>query len=208
MTPPMTPGIRALPRNKAGYPVPWFVAWIDGEPDFRVIKPEAIAEAWTVPRCWVCGRNRGRWGSFVIGPMCAVNRTSAEPPSHPDCAHWSARVCPFLTRPSMVRRDKHMPDGAVQPAGIMLRRNPGVALVWTSRDAKPWRTPEGGILFDIGTPHSVDWYAEGRPATRREVLASIDSGLPSLRRIAADEGEAALTELGRMHAAALELVPT
>jgi hypothetical protein len=37
-----------------------------------------------------------RW-SFVVGPMCGINRNSAEPPSHKECAQWSARNCPFLS---------------------------------------------------------------------------------------------------------------
>ena len=27
-------------------------------------------------RCWICGDKRGKYGAFVIGPMCAINRIS------------------------------------------------------------------------------------------------------------------------------------
>jgi hypothetical protein len=37
-------------------------------------------------------------------------------------------------------------------------------------------------LFELFEPHRVDWYAEGRPATRAEVTASIETGVPLLRR--------------------------
>ena len=117
--------IRILRRNKAGYPVPWFVATIGGQPDFRVIAPGRIQDALRRSLCWVCGvpflRQEDR--AFTIGPMCAVNRVSAEPPSHRDCAVFSARFCPFLSTPQMVRRERHIPGEAVVPAGISIRRS-------------------------------------------------------------------------------------
>jgi hypothetical protein len=204
--------IARLPKNKAGYPVPWFVAWIDGKPDFRVIRPGGIETALRGKLCWVCGipflRQEDR--AFVIGPMCAVNRVSAEPASHLDCAVFSATSCPFLATPRMVRRERHMPEGASSPAGEMIRRNPGVALVWVT-GYKSWSTfgdGNGGQLFNVGEPKRVMWFARGREATRDEVMASIDSGLPILRGMAESEGAAAVAELERMHQRALDLVPS
>lgn len=203
--------IRTLPRNKAGYPVPDFVAWIDREPDFRVIKPGGILRALHLNLCWVCGCSflRQEDRAFVIGPMCAVNRVSAEPPSHRDCAVFSARYCPFLSTPQMTRRDRHKPEGAVVPAGISIPRNPGVALVWVT-GYKSWKTRsdgDGGTLFDIGDPKEALWFARGREATREEVLASIDSGLPILAGMAEQDGPDAVAELEAMHERALAYVP-
>lgn len=200
-----------LPQDKAGHPVPWFVAWIGGKPDFRVIKPGAIREAMRCSLCWVCGHgfSGGEDRAFTIGPMCAVNLVSAEPPSHLECATWSARNCPFLATPNMVRRDRHMPEGAENPAGIMIRRNPGVALVWVTgyRSWKPRDLGGAALLFYIGEPKRALWFAEGREATRAEVLASIGSGLPLLREMAEEDGPDAVAELERMHSAALAHVP-
>jgi hypothetical protein len=203
--------IARLPRNAVGYPVPWFVAWIDGVPDFRVIKPGAISEALRAKLCWTCGvpfqRQEDR--AFVIGPMCGITRTSAEPPSHRDCAVFSARACPFLSTPQMIRRERHIPDGAACPAGISIRRNPGVALVWVA-GYRAWKTvkdPDGGTLVDVGEPKQTLWFARGREATRAEVLASIGTGLPILREMAEGEGPHAAAELERMHQRALDLVP-
>ena len=202
--------VENLPRNKARFPVPWFVAVIDGTPDFRVIRAGGIEIALARRQCWVCGvpfqRQEDR--AFVVGPMCAVNRVSAEPPSHVDCAVYSATACPFLTRPNMVRRDRHMPEAAAEPAGVMIRRNPGVALVWVT-GYRSWHTvtDADGTLFDIGEPKRALWFAHGREATRAEVLASIDSGLPLLAEMAEQDGPEAVAELERMHARALEQVP-
>jgi hypothetical protein len=220
---PIPTRILELPVNR-GYPVPWFVSWTvpgpdgsqrsvapgTGEPDFRVVFPGAVPAAMKHRLCWICGGHMpyGASDTFVIGPMCAVNRTSAEPPSHLECADWSARACPFLSRPHMVRREAGLPENRVEPSGMMLSRNPGVALVWTSKFGT-WRIkrdPNGGVLFDLGEPLKVAWYAEGRPATRDEIMESIESGLPALLEVARQE-EGAEAELQAMLARALEVVP-
>lgn len=205
---PMPPRIARLPRNSAGYPIPWFVAEIEGVRDFRVMDARCLARALEEGRCWVCGEKmNGPTASFVIGPMCAVNRTSAEPPSHRECAVYSARVCPFLTNPQKVRREANMPEGAVDPAGISIKRNPGVALVWASRHWRTYQDGDRGVLFDIGPPTRVLWFAEGREATRQEVMASIETGLPALSDMAADEGPEAEEHLALLVDRAMALVP-
>jgi hypothetical protein len=199
-----------LPLDKHGRIVPWFVAWIDGQPDHRIVGEGKPAEAIIERRCWLRGHRLGVYATFVIGPMCAVNRISAEPPSHRDCAVYAATVCPFLTTPRMNRRENGKPADITEPAGIMIKRNPGVALVWTTR-RWAWKNDPGagGYLAHLGDPTETLWFAEGREATREEITASIDSGLELLQAHAAEDDNpaAALAELDRMHAGALQLVP-
>jgi hypothetical protein len=199
--------IAGLPRDKHHRYVPWFVSTETGEPDFRVIRRGGIPEAVNRQLCWVCGTHRGREAAFVIGPMCAINRISAEPPSHRECARYSADVCPFLTTPSMTRRERGLPGDRVDPAGKAIWRNPGVALVWYSRSWKIVYDPNGGALFDVGEPSRVYWRCQGREATRAEVLASIDSGFPILLKQAEEDGGGALDKLQRQHTAAMKLLP-
>lgn len=202
--------IAELPVDAVGRPVPWFVAWIDGKPDFRVVGPGKLQQALKGSLCWVCGRGfaGGEDRAWLIGPMCTVNLVTAEPSSHLDCAVWSGRNCTFLITPNMVRRDRHMPEGAVNPAGIMIRRNPGASVVWVT-GYRAWKAErEGrGYLFRLGPAKRALWFAEGREATRAEVLASIDSGLPLLRDMAEKDGPEAVAELDRMYQAALAYLP-
>jgi hypothetical protein len=196
-----------LPRNRKGYVVPWFVAWIDGEADFRIIRPDGVSTALRQHTCWLCGQPLGRYVAYVIGPMCAVNRTSAEPPSHRECAIYAARACPFLANPRRHRQDaKPKPADVLEPPGIMLSRNPGVALVWVTEKVKTFRAPNG-MLFDIGEPTETLWFAHSREATRDEVMASIESGYPALFKLAEEEGERAIRQLDVQMAGAMELVP-
>lgn len=226
---PLPARMTLLPKDHRGYPVPWFVyREVDGEPitakqhvpgseitkyDFRVIRPGGVEVAIRESRCWVCGQKRPKYGVFVIGPMCAVNRTSAEPPSHRSCAIFSAKACPFLAKPKMHRRENNKIEDATHVPGIMLDRNPGVTLVWGSDRWHMFQVPQdggpgqAGTLFDIGPPNEVHWYAEGREATRDEITHSIDTGLPSLRELADLEGPDATAELDRRLEAARELLP-
>lgn len=199
--------MRGLPLDKHGRPVPWFVGYFDGEPDFRVVRENGLTDALRFKICWLCGAPLGKFVTFVIGPMCAVNRVSAEPGCHRECATYAAMACPFLANPTMQRRERGKP-AHTDPAGVMILRNPGVALVWTSRTWSPFRVGTG-LLFDVGDPVETAWYAQGRPATRAEVLAAIDSGLPLLRSEAERSGDpaAALAHIEQQLERALELIP-
>lgn len=200
--------IRALKVDDRGYPVPWFVAWINGKPDFRVIHPDAITFAARKDRCWICGQpNYPKRRAFVIGPMCAINRTSSEPPSHPECAIWSAKACPFLTRPKALRRQAGLPEDTQSPAGIMLERNPGVALVWLVNGYSVVDDGNGRPLFKLPDPEAALWFAEGREATRLECMNSIDSGLPILHQMAAEEGDEAIAFLNAATTEAYRYLP-
>lgn len=199
------PSIAKLPKNKAGYFIPKFVTEIDGVPDFSVINSGYIVDCVRFNLCWICGERKGRYGSYVIGPMCAVNRVSGEPPSHYDCAVYAAQVCPFLANPNMTRRERRMPEGSYVMTGH-IPRNPGVAVVWTSRSVQRFRN-EHGWLWNIGDPSSVEWFAHGRAATRAEVMESIESGLLSLRAETKSEGADAMAHLDRLYARALTYLP-
>lgn len=192
--PPLPPSMAHLPIDRRGYPVPYFVAVIDGEPDHRVIAPVAIAQCVNRNLCWLCGRQLKLFKSFVLGPMCGVNRISSEPPSHLECARYAAQACPFMTRPHAKRREANLPDDRKEPAGIHLERNPGVTLLWTTQTFKPFRCG-AGVLFDIGPAAAMEWYAEGRAATRDEAREAILSGLPKLLEVAALDGAAGVREL-------------
>lgn len=205
----MPPLIARLERDARGYPIPKFVdrrADVDGKPDFRVMDPAHLMACVRKKLCWVCGCTMGRNMAFAIGPMCAVNRISSEPPSHLACVQYAAKVCPFLAVPEMRRIDHNMPAAAVPPPGVALARNPGVSCLWVVRSYRPFRV-DRGILFEIGEPETVEWWCRGAPASRAAVLASLDSGLPALEAIADAEGPEAQGELSIAYGRALAFLP-
>ena len=175
----MPPNIAVLPIDHRGFPVPYFVALIDGQPDHRVLDGKKMPRALQLGLCWICGRLLHGEKTFSIGPMCAITRTISEPPSHRACAEWSAQACPFLSRPHAKRRPQGLPDDATW-SETAIQRNPGAVCCWTTETFMPFRAPDGGTLFEIGDPTAATWWAEGRPATRAEVDASVESGIPLL----------------------------
>lgn len=219
--PPLTDRIAALPVDERGIPVPFFVAWIDGKPEFRAADQRKWIRCHSERLCWVCGQKLGRFVSFTIGPMCSITRTTAEPPAHLECADWSVRGCPFLSKPKMVRREGGLLIEASKEnvAGNMIERNPGVTCIWTIAvtDAKPhgytlFDDGRGRPLIEIGMPSEVSWWREGRPATREEVLESIRTGLPALEAACeqeplAEQQDAARLELHEKTAIALQYIP-
>ena len=168
-----------LPLDKRGYPVPKFVAWINGEPDFRIIAPGWFKKCVEQNLCWLCGCKLGRKKWFVIGPMCCITHASVEPPSHKLCAEFAAKNCPFLTKPMAKRNDRDMPDDIKDPPGVFITRNPGVCAVWETTSYRIVMAP-GGYMIHIGPPGDVSFWREGRPATREEVAKSVEGGIDQL----------------------------
>jgi hypothetical protein len=188
--------IARLPVDPRGFPIPEFAAIINGVADFRMIKRGHVAKCIRQNRCWICGEMMGVHKAFVIGPMCCVNRISSEPPSHRDCATFAAKNCPFLANPSARRRKGGLPEERTVP-GVMIERNPGVVALWMTRSFQVMRV-DNGNLIQIGEPDSIEFFAEGRPATRAEVNHSVSTGLPILEAEARREGPEAWRELGKM----------
>lgn len=154
---PLPARMTTLPVDARGYPVPWFVDWVNGEPEFRAMDRAKFGRALKEKSCWVCGERLGIHITFVAGAMCGINRTSSEPPCHRECARWSARNCPFLNNPRMVRRtDGLAADVLDNVAGFGIKRNPGVTMLWNTREWEIFMT-ETGPLIQMGEPESVEW---------------------------------------------------
>lgn len=206
--------LRKLPIDARGYPVPWFVAWVDGPdgpetvPEFRAMDARKFRRAVKERLCWVCGEPLGRWLAFPIGPMCSITRTISEPPSHLECAEWSVRNCPFLSQPKMVRRQGNLPEDVREAAGFGIKRNPGVICLWITRSFETFNDGRGGTLITIGNPDRVMWWCEGRAATREEVDASVTSGYPILLNEAKAHGSFAVEALDRAARAAQQFFPS
>lgn len=205
---PMPQRIAKLPVDKRGYPVPWFVAKDErGEFDFRVMDGEKLYRAVRERRCWVCGEKLGRYLAFTIGPMCAINRTSGEPPGHRECSEFSAQACPFLSNPDQKRNPKQFHGEVEGPGGYLIPRNPAVAMTWVCEGYTVQMT-ETGPIFKIEEPTEVIFFTHGRKAFQHEVFESIESGYPILYDMAEKEGRIAVDLLLSLKARAYDIVRT
>jgi hypothetical protein len=121
------------------------------------------------------------------------------------------RACPFLTQRELERRTIGLPEEIADAPGLAIKHNPGVALLWVTKSYRPWQVPvdaiedagaqvpdrinRGGVLFELGEPVAIRCYREGRPATRAEVEAAIEQGLPHLHATAVSQGPRAVAAL-------------
>ena len=204
--PPLPRRLKLLPLDARGYPIPWFVfTGEDGSRDFRVADGEKRVRAVRNRLCWICGGKLGRFLAFVIGPMCAVNRNTSEPPCHRECAFFAVTACPFMVLPAaQYRRANLPPDTREQPHA--LTGNPGAVAIWITESFKPYRTADSWLI-SLGPPVGVHWYAQGRPASRAEIVASLDARLPLLAEVAQAEGPQATAALERAVGIAAQLLP-
>jgi hypothetical protein len=196
--------MESLRRDKRGFPVPSFVQWFDGEPDFRVVDSRHFVRCLNEKICWLCGGKLSARMFFVIGPMCGINRISSEPPSHRGCAEFAAKNCPFLTKPMAKRNERGLPTECgdipiVAAAGQGIERNPGCCIVWETGSYRAFNVAEGmgqaGVLIEIGEAgKDTSFWREGRKATRAEVEESVVTGIPTLvKETRSDEERHALT---------------
>lgn len=197
--------IKALPRDSRGYPIPWFVSYVDGQPEFRVADSDKLIAAIKNKLCWVCGTPLApKQHVFVVGPLSTISRVSAEPPCHADCAVTAVKVCPFLTHPKATRREANMPE--TTSAGISVDRNPGVTCLWYCK-GYTYTVNNGGVLFELPNPAYVRWWAEGRKATSEEVHAAFYNGVPIFEKLAREESPEAMRKLAAAVVAAKKLLP-
>jgi hypothetical protein len=194
--PDAPPRIAGLPKDRRGFPVPWFVSWRDETPQFPVVDAAKLSAAWIEERCWVCGDKLGSHRAWVVGPMSVIEGATPEPPSHHDCAAFSVTSCPHLATPQARRSEKYRdhPDYGRQSNLTGIRT--GATAIWVTkgRGATPFRAG-AGVLFGLEEPASLQWYALGRPATASEVREAIAVGLPTLQQAA--EAERRTAELER-----------
>lgn len=174
--------IARLPVDERGYPVPWFVAYFGGKPDFRVTDPRKFAIACQASRCWICGGSLRERKAFVFGPMSAIQAISGEPPNHPACATYAVQVCPFLVLPRAKRRLANLPNATeVATTALMIAANPGISALWiTRRRSRVTVNADGSPLIVVGEPEAVQWYTHGRRATPTETRASLASAYADL----------------------------
>lgn len=203
--PPMPDAITALPRDERGYPIPWFTAFIDGKPEFRCSDPQKWLRCVKEKLCWVCGRPlHHKQQVWVLGPLSGITGSSSEPPCHEQCAEFSVKACPFLSRPAAVRREA-VPGS--DHTGLPVLDNPGVTLLWYGRGYRIVEDQRGLPLFRIPAPAMVRWWSQGRKATREEILAAIELRLPHVREAAKVDGPDSVIEVEQRIESLLRLVP-
>src|SRR5690348_95410 len=94
---PIPERCKKLKVDHRGYPIPYFVSYVDGKPDFRLLDSEKQEICVKYHKCAICGEKLTEGAYFFIGGiMTATNEVSTDPPMHRECAEWSLQICPHL----------------------------------------------------------------------------------------------------------------
>ena len=176
------PDKMARVTRKDGVVVPYYVKWEGDKPMMDKVDPEKFKKCVGFRCCWWCGDKLGKYVTFVNAAISIVNRLSAFPPGHQDCATWAAEE--------------------FKPLDMDVR------VVWTTDDVKVHKTKGGAILFVMGDPvNAVKFYKDGRAAEVAEIRAEIEQGLPRLFLSAAEMGQMTVERLMRDYDKGMELIP-
>ena len=174
-----------------GYIVPYFVAWyLDNKPchekmpgaipSFVTIDVIRATHCRTQGLCWCCGKMLGAHKWFVFGPASAVAQQSVEPPSHMDCAQYAVQVCPFILNPDRQMRAPKLPLKERQEVNPgVATYNPGISVLWATKSYHVVAVSKnkGIYWFEPGEPEVIEFWREGRKATRPEIDAAFDLSL-------------------------------
>jgi hypothetical protein len=173
----------ALRIDSMGWPVPFF-AKIQNDPQPVPQVPDPEKMQLTIQRrlCYICGEKLGAYACFLAGPPVGVNRTTNEPPSHVHCARWMARNDSFLLLQDVV-------------------------MLWTTKTYEVLLDQKTrGAIFAMGDPDSIEWLAAGKPATKDQIMQTLEAGVPALVALA-EAQENGLSVLEKMLSAFLALLP-
>lgn len=140
---PIPEKLASRPKDGRGFPIS-YVTRVDphtGAPDFTVIDGEQVGICCRYNLCGLCGRQfEAPPIVFIGGPKSIGNRAFLDPPMHPECAEYAAKVCPHLAI-STSRYSKDTPEGAT--------RHPLL---------DPERAEKFGLYYTIGT--TADLYGD------------------------------------------------
>ena len=100
-----------LQIDERGYPIPYFVPFVNGKPNFKYqdAKKKEICRKYM--KCHICGNrlfDKSFW--FICGPLGYLNHVSSDEAMHEDCARFSMKYCPHLVN---LKAERKVTEGAL-----------------------------------------------------------------------------------------------
>jgi hypothetical protein len=122
---PIPERLKHLPVDERGYPIPYFVAIVNGKHDFRLLDAEKQRICCEYKKCAICGQKllKGLY-YFISGPMGAMNKVSTDPPMHKECAEFSLLACPHMFYEKADRRTAGLDELPVTSIPEMIMQKP------------------------------------------------------------------------------------
>lgn len=122
--------LKHLKVNSKGYPIPFFVAYVDGKPDFRLLDARKQGYCIDQKLCAICGKKLFKNSYyFISGPEGYKNKIATDPAMHRNCAEYSLNMCPHLHIEKTTRRESGLEKLHEQQGEIMLDKPPMLLLI-------------------------------------------------------------------------------
>lgn len=105
-----------LKVDHRGYPIPFFVPIVNGEPNFKYADEKKQILCIDKGLCHICGNKliKGVY-YFITSPIGLKNKVVTDPAMHKTCAEFSLAVCPHMFFEKTERKADVEPDGPHSP---------------------------------------------------------------------------------------------
>ncbi len=150
-----------MKKDERGYPIPYFVKWYNGKPDFRVADGAKQFVCAKRRVCWVCGSKLDHHVAFIGGPIsCTQSYAFSDGPMHRECAEYALIVCPYLAIPASKYRDANLPDCVELPPGALEEKPERFGLLVTTSYVAAHHGD--GLVFVANSFTELTWWKEGK----------------------------------------------
>jgi len=150
------PQLAHLKIESRGYPVPYFVGIIDGEPNFKFLNERKQHECMEHHLCGICGKKLYKdYSYFISGPIGLRNAVSTDPAMHRVCAEFALESCPHLKFQKAIRKE----NKSDKKDYYMIEEKPEVMVMVKSSKYKKFIEPVNKRWLYRYTPVRVWAYA-------------------------------------------------
>jgi len=150
--------LQHLKVDERGYPIPFFVPYHEGKPNFRFTDMAKIIECVEHNKCGVCGKKLYKDYSYIItGKVGMGNRVSSDAAMHRACAEFALISCPHMYYEKAERKEN---KPGIQPH-LLTDKIAEVMLV-RCRTKFKWRMKKECIFGYDYVSHEVYHYVDGK----------------------------------------------
>jgi hypothetical protein len=148
-----------LKIDERGYPVPFFVPYVNGKPNFRFTDHEKIWESVESNRCGVCGKKLYKDYSYIItGVIGMGNRVSSDAAMHRVCAEFALVSCPHMFYEKATRKE----DAPSEQQSYLLTHKVDEVMLVRCKTKFKWIERNRCIFGYTYVSHEVYHYINGK----------------------------------------------
>jgi hypothetical protein len=150
--------LQHLKIDGRGYPIPYFVPYVDGKPNFRFTSHIKIWKCVEENLCGICGKKLYKDYSYIItGVIGMGNRVSSDAAMHRVCAEFALVSCPHMFYEKAERKEN---KPGIQP--YLITDKVGEVMLVRCKTKFKWRMKDECIFGYQYVSHEVYHYIDGK----------------------------------------------